>query len=170
MIFLSVRHTDWAESGRRNKNAFQSRRAAAPAFRNGGHDLFIMTQYRKLYADYYGITWDAKEMEVHHVDYDRSNNHISNLILLPRWVHRDLHKMYSKVRYIQAFVPSTDQLLKELAREALLVGASYVGDTAKDYYLVLANCSHWCLLRNVRYYTPDGRHIKHITPETELFG
>ena len=88
MLFQSARQTDDAASGRRNTNAFQSRGIAASISRNEGHNLFIMTQYRKFYADFYGITWDTKEMEVHHVDFNHENNDIRNLILLPKEIHR----------------------------------------------------------------------------------
>ena len=46
--------------------------------------------YRQLYKDYYGIDFDS-DMVVHHIDFDRSNNSIDNLILLPNKVHAKYH-------------------------------------------------------------------------------
>ena len=46
--------------------------------------------YRQLYKDYYGIEFD-RNMVVHHIDFDRSNNNIDNLILLPNRVHAKYH-------------------------------------------------------------------------------
>lgn len=129
-----------------------------------------MTQYRKLYADFYGITWDPKEMEVHHIDYDHSNNDIGNLILLPTKLHRLLHKAYAEVLQVRAFGPSTDALLKEITREGLVVGASIAGDAMDAYMAVLDKCANWCLLRNVHYCRPWGELTQHITPEINLLG
>lgn len=46
--------------------------------------------YRQLYKDYYGIEF-GPEMVVHHIDFDRSNNNISNLLLLPNRLHAKYH-------------------------------------------------------------------------------
>lgn len=133
--------------------------------------MFIMTQYRKYYADFYGITWDHREMEVHHIDYDHDNNDIGNLILIPRWLHRALHATYSETQHVLSLrCSTTNDFMKALAREHLRVGMSLIGDALEKHIEVLANCSHWCLLKNVRYNTPTGVHIEHITPDTRLFG
>lgn len=50
------------------------------------------TNYRKFYAEYYGIKWDPKKFQVHHIDGDRSNNSIENLVLLPTELHQLFHK------------------------------------------------------------------------------
>ena len=46
--------------------------------------------YRKLYKDYYGIDFDDY-FEVHHIDRNRENNNIDNLLLLPSELHRQFH-------------------------------------------------------------------------------
>lgn len=46
--------------------------------------------YRKFYKKYYGIEF-GKEFDVHHIDGDRDNNAISNLILLPKALHAKYH-------------------------------------------------------------------------------
>jgi hypothetical protein len=52
--------------------------------------------YRQLYKDHYGIEF-GRDMVVHHIDFDRSNNSISNLLLLPNNVHSKYHMMYSRL-------------------------------------------------------------------------
>lgn len=46
--------------------------------------------YRKYYKEYYGIEFGS-EYDVHHIDFNRGNNDISNLILLPKKLHRKYH-------------------------------------------------------------------------------
>lgn len=50
----------------------------------------IAFDYRKYYKEYYGITFD-KDLEIHHLDWDRSNNDISNLLLIPKATHEKFH-------------------------------------------------------------------------------
>lgn len=58
-----------------------------------------MKDYRKIYADYYGIKWDSKLFEVHHIDRDRENNDINNLVLVPKKLHREYHKYLSMIEW-----------------------------------------------------------------------
>lgn len=46
--------------------------------------------YRKLYESHYGIKIPPG-FEIHHIDFNRNNNEIKNLILLPKRLHRRLH-------------------------------------------------------------------------------
>lgn len=46
--------------------------------------------YRKLYENHYGINIPP-EYDIHHIDFNRDNNKIDNLILLPKRLHRKLH-------------------------------------------------------------------------------
>lgn len=51
--------------------------------------LFIMN-YRKLYESHYGISIPS-DFHIHHMDRNRKNNAISNLLLLPGDIHSKLH-------------------------------------------------------------------------------
>ena len=51
--------------------------------------------YREKYKKRFGIKFN-NDYEVHHIDFDRSNNEIENLILLPRDLHKKLHKIHSE--------------------------------------------------------------------------
>lgn len=46
--------------------------------------------YRKLYKEYYQIDFDDN-YEVHHLDENRKNNNIENLLLLPKKLHHQYH-------------------------------------------------------------------------------
>ena len=58
-----------------------------------------MTDYRKLYEKYYHIGWDRKKYEIHHKDRNRENNEINNLVLLPKKLHKEYHRLISIVQY-----------------------------------------------------------------------
>ena len=46
--------------------------------------------YRKYYKEYYNIEFGI-DMEVHHIDFNRDNNNIKNLLLIPKNVHHRFH-------------------------------------------------------------------------------
>lgn len=50
--------------------------------------------YRQLYKEWYGIEF-GRDMAVHHIDYDRTNNEIDNLLLLPMELHIQYHVIMS---------------------------------------------------------------------------
>ena len=48
--------------------------------------------YRRIYKEYYGIEFD-NALEIHHIDLDRTNNALDNLLLLTRELHREYHEL-----------------------------------------------------------------------------
>lgn len=52
------------------------------------------SNYRQLYKEWYGIEF-GRDMAVHHIDYDRTNNEIDNLLLLPMELHIQYHVIMS---------------------------------------------------------------------------
>lgn len=55
-----------------------------------------MKNYRKLYSDKYRIVIH-KDLDIHHIDCNRENNDIDNLILLPKKLHQDYHTYFRVV-------------------------------------------------------------------------
>ena len=53
-------------------------------------DINKLKNYRLKYKRYYGIEFDGG-YDVHHIDFDRSNNDIDNLLLLPSELHQKYH-------------------------------------------------------------------------------
>lgn len=66
-------------------------------------DHFNPKNYREKYKRHYGIDF-GKEYHVHHIDGDRSNNDIDNLILLPSELHRMLHHAADELNMSSEFV------------------------------------------------------------------
>lgn len=54
------------------------------------------SNYRQYYKDYFGIEFGS-EMAVHHIDFDRSNNDIGNLLLIPKELHAKYHMRISQL-------------------------------------------------------------------------
>lgn len=65
--------------------------------------------YRQLYKYYYGIEF-GRDMVVHHIDFDRSNNSIGNLLLLPNEVHARYHMAYSRLFGLDRSVNLSEEL------------------------------------------------------------
>jgi hypothetical protein len=66
----------------------------------------IPCNYRKIASDLIGRPLQDDE-EVHHIDHDRTNNKLDNLLVCPRWVHIRLHKGWDEVRYHMRTGPLT---------------------------------------------------------------
>ena len=49
--------------------------------------------YVKFYKQSLNIDFDSSKFEVHHIDQDRSNNDIENLLLLPKELHHQYHRL-----------------------------------------------------------------------------
>ena len=60
-------------------------------------DINKLKDYRKKFKRYYGIDFSS-EYAVHHIDFDRSNNDISNLMILPKGLHSRYHFCISAMR------------------------------------------------------------------------
>lgn len=57
--------------------------------------------YRKLYKEHYCIEF-GNDYAVHHIDGDRSNNNISNLLLMPRDIHTKWHNVQPKIEILKS--------------------------------------------------------------------
>lgn len=55
-------------------------------------------KYRDYYKKFFNIEFDDR-FEIHHINFDRKDNDISNLILLPKEVHRAVHDLMYNLSY-----------------------------------------------------------------------
>lgn len=74
-------------------------------------DINELKDYRLKYKRYYDIDFD-KDYSIHHIDMDRNNNDIDNLLLLPRGLHNKLHLCFSGVGFSKEEPFTIDKLIK----------------------------------------------------------
>lgn len=65
--------------------------------------------YRQLYKDHYGIEF-GPEMAVHHIDFNRDNNSIDNLLLLPNKLHAKYHVAYQMLTGINGVLSINNEI------------------------------------------------------------
>ena len=74
-------------------------------------DANKLKNYREKYKRYYGIEF-GKDYVVHHIDENRENNDISNLLLLPAALHSKYHAY--KAMYLLSLSQTDGQLCLDL--------------------------------------------------------
>lgn len=79
--------------------------------------------YRKKYKKHFNIEF-GKEYAIHHIDFDRKNNNINNLLLLPRGLHNKYHACLSSCE----------------GRDHKISG--YIGDLKKGQLTALGNLAN----------------------------
>lgn len=58
-----------------------------------------MINYREYYKQYYNIDF-SDDYDIHHIDLDRNNNSIENLLLIPKSLHLKYHNAIKPVSFI----------------------------------------------------------------------
>ena len=96
-------------------------------------DINKLKDYRKKYKRYYNIEF-GKEYAVHHIDGDRSNNDISNLLLLPS-------KLHSRYHY-QKQIVEAGELSTKISGNALH-SQSYYLNCLESFLETLNECNKW---------------------------
>lgn len=55
-----------------------------------------MSNYRTIFKNHYHLSFDS-DIHIHHIDHNRQNNSIENLIALPAPLHRQYHTLMTDV-------------------------------------------------------------------------
>jgi hypothetical protein len=91
-------------------------------------------QYRKFYKKYYNIDF-SNEYVIHHIDGNRENNHIDNLLLLPRGLHKKYH-------YLKSLVDNIDKYPTQIVGN--MVGPeNYNREIIANFEETLKECNKW---------------------------
>lgn len=125
--------------------------------------------YRDLYKEHYGIDFPSS-MDVHHINGNRQDNSIENLLLLPKGLHNRLHTC-------NAQMAGNRQDMGDMAIRTYNLACKYGGFAydliaLTEFAETLLEVSRWGLLRRLEYRKPSGEiiiqidelSIKWITP------
>lgn len=89
--------------------------------------------YRQYYKDYFGIDF-GPDMEVHHIDFDRSNNDIENLLLMPAKLHSQYHMRISQLGGAGSGMINPDmRISSNTYRTQALIGLGNVFDEVMEW-------------------------------------
>ena len=106
---------------------------------------------RAIYKGFYDIEFDSSFV-IHHIDFDRTNNNIDNLILLPRGLHSKYHQV---IREIQG-TPKSENHLIDLK---ITTDMFYRRFAYRDLAEVVSKIGDWVCFRNLRYKMLDGHKM-----------
>lgn len=109
--------------------------------------------YRRLYERHYGIKIPP-EYDVHHIDFNRANNSIENLLLIPKELHQRLHHCFLKnggidTKDLFRFSVCSNQLWCSVLHDAMIEAAKIYEDL--QYW---ASCREMEMLRSENKYGP----------------
>lgn len=110
-------------------------------------DTSKLKDYREKYKRFYNIEFGA-EYVVHHIDLDRTNNDISNLLLLPRELHAKYHLILNAIS-ICPQKPKADGFI-----DVRLSNFSITEYNAKMFELLpetIAECRKWLKWKHENY-------------------
>ena len=129
------------------------------------------TNYRKFYADYYGINWDHKRFQVHHIDGNRQNNSIENLVLLPTELHQLFHKTPARDYSFGEKPAETFDHCRARFEAAIFNGFNdwLFGVELPRYLEMMDEMRWWGFIKSVHYLECDSTpmtRIDGIWPET----
>lgn len=113
------------------------------------------TDYRKVYEQFYNIKWDRKLYEIHHIDHNRENNDIKNLILLPRELHRKLHS--AQATYIPFYSDRNFlDVVREIEYDHCYGLTSFLESEMIGLFDALREVVYWGYLKSVDYQSGIG--------------
>lgn len=117
-----------------------------------------MQSYRKAYEEYLGFKIDSKH-QVHHIDGDRTNNALSNLVSLPAALHKCYH-MHEKLVFAseKGVRDSKKAYLLALSKRSPRVDKKTIEALKTNYYAALA--AHDIFIEKFKKYAKIINKIK----------
>lgn len=110
-----------------------------------------MKDYRRFYAKFFDITIPP-EFDIHHIDFNRENNDIKNLILLPKELHEHLHSACKPEMIFE--IPKEDLLM--FRRIANHLWCSVFGSYFEDMASVYNEMQYWASCKEMEMYKKEG--------------
>ena len=110
-------------------------------------DFSKIKNYRTKYKRYYGIDFDG-EFDVHHIDLNRENNDISNLLLLPKELHAKYHLIINALS-VSPEKPKADGFID--MRLSSMAQTRYAALLFAQLPEVIAECNKWVVHKANNY-------------------
>ena len=103
-------------------------------------------KYRQFYEDKTGVHI-PNSYDIHHIDIDRDNNGITNLVAIPSYLHVQIHKALNELppKYITAHFQDVSFL--------------HYWEQLKEYELVFKKVGLCIDFRNYLYFKKNGRPL-----------
>lgn len=106
------------------------------------------TNYRRFYKEYYGIDFGS-DFCIHHLDFNRENNDINNLLLIPKKVHGQFH-------FACHFIEKTKKDFYD-PKDLHLGNKSYQITMGKLYFTALEEMDRFATYKMLKYsIRPEG--------------
>ena len=100
--------------------------------------------YKKDYEEYYGMRI-PNDWEVHHINYNHTDNSLDNLIALPADLHKQLHVTYAKFLQSKLSFKLSDIHL----HSGKTNNYSYFMEALADYVNAVETCTPYMNLRDL---------------------
>ena len=101
----------------------------------------------------------SEMFEVHHIDMDRNNNDINNLVALPKKLHQHYHDHFRFISSIES--PDINLNIKGLMRGGHASFGYYLEQLTK-YKNILTECSKWVDFRDyISGYLPNIHNLSY---------
>ena len=101
-----------------------------------GYRRDTIERYKQYYSKHFFVDIDNDKFHVHHIDFDRENNDMGNLLVLPAALHRRYHAVLAEIDKNEVYVPyaiCTNRVTSESFNYGLLC----------EYMEVYAECMKW---------------------------
>ena len=105
--------------------------------------------YVNKYKEYLEIDFDSKKYQIHHIDTNRKNNKIYNLVLLPKELHQKYHKALNKLKSFLDF-ENDEAIIWEYLYEHLCFirgnradNHTYIMGIVKELLTITEECDKW---------------------------
>lgn len=118
--------------------------------------------YRKYYKEYFKIEI-SNDYDVHHIDMDRSNNNISNLILIPKRLHKKYH--YA-VRALMSYNIKDNKYMIDPTE--LIESDSFRIKAINTFHDAIEEMNYWNLAKVSRYTYKKYPGIDHTESKEEI--
>lgn len=99
-------------------------------------------QYRKSFKNYYGIEF-SNAYDIHHIDLNRENNSMKNLMILPKKLHQQYHYYLNATLHLRKDGKATERTIDFKIQNHMMTVNSYEMTFINSLMGVLTECSKW---------------------------